>query len=177
MGQLIGEIYRRFHPEHDLPLPEPAMFSVAPHQAHLDLLRREAELFRNGARTVITEKHFLVQRCLRTAVHRAQDLLRGTSRGTRMARPRSTPSPSRPRSIAAPCRNRSSTSDMPARHAGRSRKTTQRRILRTQREARRMQARLTSLHNVRQAVGNAAIPDAQGKIRPQLVAGLGSKTA
>ena len=62
-------------------------------------------------------------------------------------------------------------------HAGQSRKTAHRRILQMEREARRMQAQLSSLQNVHQALGNTAIPDAQGRIKPRVVGGLDSRTA
>ena len=174
MRRLIRTIYLRFHTEHEFPPLEPAMFSVTSHQIHLDLLRREAELFRNSARTTMTEKHFVVQRYFRTIVDRAHRIFREAHREAHEWLDRALD----PLTIEVrEYRSTLSQQILDLKHAGQSRKTTHQRILQMEREARRMQTQLTSLQNVHQALGNTAIPDARGRIKPRVVGGLDSRTA
>jgi len=74
MRKLIRGIYRRFRKEHGFVLADPSMFSIVSHQVELNLVRQEAEIFRNSPRSTLTEQHLLVKRYFQTMVRRTQEI-------------------------------------------------------------------------------------------------------
>jgi hypothetical protein len=75
MRRLLRNVHRRFLNEHYFKLPPPPMFSIVKHQVELSLLDREAEIFRNSARTALMEQHFVTKRYFSTIVTRAKRII------------------------------------------------------------------------------------------------------
>jgi hypothetical protein len=76
MRRLLRSVYRQFRSEHDFSLADPRMFSIVPHQVALNLVRQEAEIFRNSPRAALTEQHLLVKRYFQTVVRRTSEIFR-----------------------------------------------------------------------------------------------------
>lgn len=173
MRRLIRGIYRRFETDHDFPSLQPSMFSISKHQVELGLLHQEAEVFRNSTRTTMTEKHFVVQRYFRTIVDRAHRIFRDAQREARDWLGHALD----PLTIEVKeYRGTISQQLHDLKHASQSRKTIQQRAQLMEKEAKRLQIQRSSLQNVRQALSNPAIPNEEGKIRPQVVNGISSQT-
>ncbi len=168
MRQLIRTIYRRFQTDHDFPTMQPAMFSIVKHQVELGMLHQEAEVFRKSPRTAMTEQHFVVKRYFRTIVDRARHIFREAHREAREWLDHALD----PLTLEVKeYRGAISQQIRDLKHASQSRKTIQQRIALMERDARRLQIQLSSLQNVRQALSNPIIPNAQGKVRPTVVDG------
>ena len=75
MRRLLRNIHRRFQNEHNFKLAPPSMFSIVKHQVALSLLDREADIFRNSARTALMEQHFVTKRYFSTIVTRAERII------------------------------------------------------------------------------------------------------
>jgi hypothetical protein len=75
MRRLLRNVHRRFLNEHYFKLPPPPMFSIVKHQVELSLLDREADIFRNSARTALMEQHFVTKRYFSTIVTRAKRII------------------------------------------------------------------------------------------------------
>ncbi|RMG37205.1 MAG: hypothetical protein D6720_03525 [Gammaproteobacteria bacterium] len=166
MRKLIRTIYRRFQTEHDFPAIQPAMFSIVEHQVELGVLHQEAEVFRKSPLTTMTEQHFVVRRYFRTIVDRARHIFRDAHHEAsewldHALDPLTLEVKEYRRVISQQIRD--------LKHASQSRKTIQKRIVLMERDARRLQIQLSSLQNVRQALSNPIIPNAEGKFRPQIV--------
>ncbi len=80
---LIEDVYRKFHAEHGLPKLRPAAFSLLAYRADLQRLRDEAEEFRNSARMVMTEQHFVIKNFFITLVSRARAVFVECNAGAR----------------------------------------------------------------------------------------------
>ncbi len=174
MRRLVRGIYRRFQTDHDFPALQPAMFSIVKHQVELGLLHQEAEVFRKSARTTMTEQHFVVRRYFRTIVDRARHIFREAQREAREWLDHALD----PLTIEVKeYRGTLSQQIRDLKHAKQSRKTIQARTRLMQREAKRLKIQLGSLRNVRQALSNPAIPNEQGRIRPQVVSDRSSRLA
>ena len=173
MRQLVRTIYRRFQTDHDFPAMQPAMFSIVKHQVELGVLAQEAEVFRKSPRTTMTEQHFVVKRYFRTIVDRARHIFREAQREAREWLDHALD----PLTIEVKeYRGALSQQIRDLKHASQSRKTIQQRIVLMEREARRLQIQLSSLQNVRQALSNPIIPNAQGRVRPRVLDG-GTRSA
>ncbi|HHI76885.1 MAG TPA: hypothetical protein ENJ94_06910 [Gammaproteobacteria bacterium] len=173
MRQLVRTIYRRFQTDHDFPAMQPAMFSIVRHQVELGVLAQEAEVFRKSPRTTMTEQHFVVKRYFRTIVDRARHIFREAQREAREWLDHALD----PLTIEVKeYRGALSQQIRDLKHASQSRKTIQQRIALMEREARRLQIQLGSLQNVRQALSNPIIPNAQGRVRPRVLDG-GTRSA
>jgi hypothetical protein len=72
--KLIRGIYRRFQSDHGFTVAQPRMFSIMRYRVELEMLHREAEIFRNSPVTAMTEKHFVVKRFFVAIVSRARDI-------------------------------------------------------------------------------------------------------
>ncbi len=72
--KLIRTIYQRFHNEHGFTAAQPKMFSIMRYLTDLELLTKEAEIFRNSPVTAMTEKHFVVKRFFVAMVSKARDI-------------------------------------------------------------------------------------------------------
>lgn len=168
MRQLVRTIYRRFQTDHDFPTMQPTMFSIVKHQVELGMLHQEAEVFRKSPRTAMTEQHFVVKRYFRTIVDRARHIFREAHREAREWLDHALD----PLTLEVKeYRGTISQQIRDLKHASQSRKTIQQRIALMERDARRLQIQLSSLQNVRQALSNPIIPNAQGKFRPTVVDG------
>lgn len=166
MRRLVRTIYRRFQTDHGFAQLQPAMFSIVKYQVELSLLHQEAEVFRASARTVMTEQHFLIRRYFRTIVERVRAVFRHARDDAwqwlgHALDPLTLEVKEHRGAIAQQI------SDL--KHAGQSRKTIQQRVRALQRDSQRLQGQLTSLRNVSQALGNPALPDGQGRVRPHAV--------
>lgn len=70
MRRQLRTTFRRMHTEQVSTGGSPNMYSLVKHQVELDLLEQEAEIFRNSARTTLTEQHFVTKRYFDTIVNR-----------------------------------------------------------------------------------------------------------
>jgi len=166
MRRLLRTIYRRFHTDHDFSPLQPAMFSIVKYQVELGLLHQEADVFRSSARTVMTEQHFVIRRYFRTIISRVRKVFRSAREDAlqwlnHALDPLTLEVKEHRGAIAQKITD--------LKDASQSRKTIHQRILALQRDSQRLSGQLSSLRNVRQALANQALPDAQGKVQPQLV--------
>jgi hypothetical protein len=76
--KLLRAIYRRFNAEEGFAEIQPAMFSVMKYRVDLELLCRDAEVFRRSPVASLTEKHFLIRRFFMVLVDRAADIFART---------------------------------------------------------------------------------------------------
>ena len=122
----------------------------------------------------MTEQHFVVRRYFRTIVDRARHIFREAQREAREWLDHALD----PLTIEVKeYRGSLSQQIRDLKHAKQSRKTIQARTRLMQREAKRLKIQLSSLRNVRQALSNPAIPNEQGRIRPQVVSDRSSRLA
>lgn len=169
MRRQVRTLYRTFQTEYAFPALQPAMFSIVRHQVEFGLLQQEAEVFRTSARTTLTEQHFVVRRYFRTLVERARRIFFKAREDARHWL----------RTVLDPLtlqvkehRIGLAQQITDLKHAGRSRQTVVLRIRTLQKEAKRLQSQTLSLGAVRKRLSVAIdLPDSDGKIRPQLVAG------
>lgn len=162
MRRLLRTIYRRFQTDHDFPNMQPSMFSIVKYQVELGLLHQEADVFRNSARTVMTEQHFVIKRYFRTIVNRARRIFAAAREEARQWMGHALD----PLTLQVKeHRGALSQQIKDLKHAGESRKTIQQRIRALQREQQRQQGQLSSLRNVRHTLRNADLPSASGQAR------------
>lgn len=166
MRRLIRTIYRRFQSDHDFPVMQPAMFSIVKYQVELGLLHQEGEVFRNSARTVMTEQHFVIKRYFTTIINRVRRVF-GNAREdahhwlSHALDPLTLQVKEHRGAISQQIKD--------LKHAGQSRKTIQQRVRALTRDTQRLQGQLSSLRNVRQALGNQTMPNDKGRVKPRLV--------
>jgi hypothetical protein len=173
MRRLVRTIYRRFQTEHDFQPLQPAMFSIVKYQVELGLLRQEADVFRNSARTVMTEQRFVIKRYFRTIVNRARRIFRD-ARGEAFQWLTHSMDP-----LTLEVReNRGIVSRQiqDLKDAEQSRKTIQQRVQALQRDAKRLQGQLSSLRNVLQALHGESAREAGTLFEPGLL-GADGQTA
>ena len=158
MRRLVRTIYRRFETSHDFPEIRPMMFSIVQHQVELGLLHQEAEIFRNSARTALTEQHFVVKRYFKTILNRVRLVFEQAREeakqwlGDALA-PLTMQIKERRRSLDRQIRD--------LQHAGKSRKTIHVRIKALKQKNQKLQVQLNSLHKVQHALHFKA-PEQQG---------------
>lgn len=155
MRRLIRTIYRRFQTDHEFPAMQPAMFSIVKHQVELGLLQQEAEVFRNSARTVMTEQHFVVSRYFRTIVHRARKIFEQAHEEAQHWLNESLS----PLTLAIQ-ENRGAINQQlrDLKQAHKSRENYQSQFKTLQRQQEKLRIQLKSLANVNKALGNPAMP-------------------
>ena len=166
MRRLVRTIYRRFETDHDFPPMQPSMFSIVPYQVELGLLHQEAEVFRNSARLVMTEQHFVISRYFSTIVRRVRKIF-GNAREEAYQWLEHTLDPLTVEVKEHRAEIARQIDDL--KHAGTSRKTIQQRLNTLQRDTERQQQQLKSLRNVSQVLCNPVMPNEQGKVQPTLV--------
>jgi len=72
--KLVRAIYFKFHKEHGFRNVQPKLFTTESYQKELDLLYREAELFRNSPVTTMTEQSFVVKKFFISMVSKARNI-------------------------------------------------------------------------------------------------------
>jgi len=166
MRRLIRAIYRRFQTDHNFQLPPPLMFSIVDYQVKLGLLHQQSEIYRNSTRTLLTEQHFAIKRYFETIIRKTQtlfedaDIKSGNWLETAME----------PLAIQVKEHKQAlSTQLEDLKSAAKSRKTVHVRIKTLTQETRVLEGQIGSLKNVRQALSNATLPQADGQMKPQLV--------
>jgi len=166
MRRLVRTIYRRFQTDHGFQPMQPKMFSIVKYQVELGLLDQEADVFRNSARTVMTEQHFLIKRYFNTIVKRARKIFRDAREDayawlSHAMDPLTVEVKEHRGSVSRQIND--------LKQAGKSRKTIQERIRALHRDEQRLQVQLASLKNVRQALHNPSTSDNQHQVKPTLV--------
>lgn len=166
MRRLIRTIHRRFESQHAMGLGEPKMFSIITHQVALNLVHQESEIFRKSSRTTLTEQHLVTKRYFQTIVSRVEEIFRSAHNDAKdwleTALDPLTMQVHEHRKLLAEQMN-----DL--KHASQSRTTVKQRIASLKRDTARLQGQLTSIQNVRQALGNTTLPEEDGRVRPTLV--------
>jgi len=74
MHKLIRAIYYKFHKDHGFRNVKPKLFTTQRFERELDLLYREAELFRNSPVTTMTEQSFVVKKFFISMVSKARNI-------------------------------------------------------------------------------------------------------
>ena len=166
MRRLVRTIYRRFQTDHGFQPMQPKMFSIVKYQVEMGLLHQEADVFRDSARTVMTEQHFLIKRYFRTIVNRARKIFRDAREDafdwlSHAMDPLTLEVKEHRGAVSRQIKD--------LKQAGQSRKTIQDRIRALHRDTQRLQGQLTSLHNVRLALNNQAQPNQQGQVKREAV--------
>jgi len=72
--KLVRAIYHKFHKEHGFRDVKPKLFTTNRFQRELDLLYREAELFRKSPVTTMTEQSFVVKKFFISMVSKARNI-------------------------------------------------------------------------------------------------------
>jgi len=72
--KLVRAIYHKFHKEHGFRNVKPKLFTTERFQKELDLLYREAELFRKSPVTTMTEQSFVVKKFFISMVSKARNI-------------------------------------------------------------------------------------------------------
>jgi len=72
--KLVRAIYYKFHKEHGFRNIQPKLFTTDSYQKELDLLYREAELFRKSPVTTMTEQSFVVKKFFISMVSKARNI-------------------------------------------------------------------------------------------------------
>jgi len=72
--KLVRAIYHKFHTEHGFRNIQPKLFTTRRFQRELDLLYREAELFRKSPVTTMTEQSFVVKKFFISMVSKARNI-------------------------------------------------------------------------------------------------------
>jgi len=72
--KLVRAIYFKFHKEHGFRNVQPKLFTTESYQKELDLLYREAELFRKSPVTTMTEQSFVVKKFFISMVSKARNI-------------------------------------------------------------------------------------------------------
>ena len=151
MRRQLRRVHRHFELEHDLRLTPPPMFSIVHQQVELSLLDREAEQFRNSARTTLMEQRFVIRRYFDTIVTRASRIVADAHEDARQWAD----------TVMAPLTAEIKTyretlaqriEDL--RETAESRKTIQRRIVALRHDSTRLQAQLGALSRVRQTIAS-----------------------
>lgn len=166
MRRLVRAIYRRFQTDHKFQLAQPIMFSIVSYQVELGLLHQQSEIFRKSPRTMLTEQHFAVKRYFHTIVRKTQKLFANANNeaehwlNTALE----------PLTIQVK-EHRGALSDQlnNLKEAGKSRNTVRTRIKTLNQQARVLKGQMGSLKNVRQALKNTTLPEADGRVKPHLV--------
>lgn len=166
MRRLVRSIYRHFKSHHGFSELDPPMFSIVKYQVDLSLLQQEADVFRNSARVVITEQHFVVARYFNTIVNRVINVFRLAHEDAQQWLNHALD----PLTLSIK-EHRGAISEQiqDLKLAGQSRKTIQLRLHKLSRDRQQLEQQLASLHNVRDTLRNQHMPDADGKVKPRLV--------
>jgi len=72
--KIVRAIYHKFHKEHGFRQVKPKLFTTIRFQKELDLLYREAELFRKSPVTTMTEQSFVVKKFFISMVSKARNI-------------------------------------------------------------------------------------------------------
>jgi hypothetical protein len=72
--KLVRAIYHKFHKEHGFKDMKPKLFTTDRFKKELDLLYREAELFRKSPVTTMTEQSFVVKKFFISMVSKARNI-------------------------------------------------------------------------------------------------------
>jgi hypothetical protein len=72
--KITRAVYHRFHKDHGFPDIKPRLFSTKKYEKELDLLYREADLFRKSPVTTMTEQNFVVKKFFISLVSKARNL-------------------------------------------------------------------------------------------------------
>jgi len=74
LHKIVRAIYHKFHKEHGFREVKPKLFTTSRFQKELDLLYREAELFRKSPVTTMTEQSFVVKKFFISMVSKARNI-------------------------------------------------------------------------------------------------------
>jgi len=74
LHKIVRAIYHKFHKEHGFREVKPKLFTTMRFQKELDLLYREAELFRKSPVTTMTEQSFVVKKFFISMVSKARNI-------------------------------------------------------------------------------------------------------
>lgn len=166
MRRLVRSIYRHFKTHHNFSELDPPMFSIVKYQVELSLLQQEADVFRNSARVVITEQHFVVARYFNTIVNRVLSIFRLANEDAQQWLSHALD----PLTLAIKeHRGTISQQIQDLKLAGQSRKTIHLRLHKLSRDRQRLEQQLDSLRNVRETLGNQHMPDVDGRVKPRLI--------
>lgn len=72
--KITRAVYHKFHKDHGFPDIKPKLFTTAKYERELDLLYREADLFRKSPVTTMTEQSFVVKKFFISLVSKARNL-------------------------------------------------------------------------------------------------------